>query len=40
MLMTWASRLAACTIERARLRNEPAVWVVLGSLGSVPAPTG
>ena len=40
MLMTCAPRLAACTIARARLRSEPAVCVVLGSLGSVRAPTG
>ncbi|MFY1599574.1 AAA family ATPase [Micromonospora sp. WMMD737] len=40
MLMTWAPRLAACTMARARLRSEPAVWVVSGLFGSVRAPTG
>ena len=40
MLITWAPRLAACTIDRARLRSEPAVCVVLGSFGSLRAPTG
>ncbi len=39
-LMTPAPRLAACTIARARLRTDPAVWVLLGSLGSTRAPTG
>ena len=40
MLMTCAPMLAACTIARARLRSEPAVCVVFGSLGSVREPTG
>ena len=40
MLMTCAPMLAACTMARARLRSDPAVWVALGSLGSVREPTG
>ena len=40
MLITCAPMLAACTTARARLRSEPAVWVVFGSFGSVRAPTG
>lgn len=40
MLMICAPMLAACTMARARLRSEPAVWVEFGSLGSLRAPTG
>lgn len=40
MLITCAPRFAACTTARARLRSDPAVWVVFGSLGSWRAPTG